>query len=203
MTRKDREDVMDRTNVERILTDAREAVAAAEVPEELRPLAFEKAVDLLAGSTPAAPAQPAEAGVEVNGDGGRTDQRLAKIAQRLGVEPSKLAYIFDPDTDDVALIVQRSKLASSKAKATREVALLYSAARQAAGYDETHTSIASIKTRVEDMGVLDENNFASHVKNTDGLSQRGQTPSTREYKVTQHGFEEAGKIINRVTGGGS
>jgi hypothetical protein len=134
-------------------------------------------------------------------DGGAERERVGWCAV-LKLEPERVSECQRVKRR-VALIVQRSKLASSKAKATREVALLYSAARQAAGYDETHTPIASIKTRVEDMGVLNEHNFASHVKNTDGLSQRGQTPSTREYKVTQHGFEEAGKIINRVTGGGS
>jgi hypothetical protein len=191
----------DRTTVEKILSEAREAVDGAKIPEDLRSLAFGKAINLLAGDiAPAArktKTQDSDQGV------GNGDDRVAKIAKRMNVDENKLAYIYDLDSDDVSLVAQRSKLSSSKAEATREVALLYSAARQAGGYDQTHTPIALIKTRVEDMGVVDVNNFASHVKKTDGLSQRGQTPSTREYKVTQHGFEEAAKIINRVAGGSS
>jgi hypothetical protein len=192
-----------RTNVEKILTEAREAVDAAQIPDDLRALAFEKAVDLLAGNIQASNGSATATGGGTAGSSTATgvDQRLAKIAQRLGVEVAKLAYVYDLDQDDVTLVVPRSKLDSTKAIATREVALLYAAARQAGGYDETHTNVTSIKSKVDDMGVLDAGNFASQVKTIDGMSVKGATAQSREFKVTQHGYEEAAKVIARVTGG--
>jgi hypothetical protein len=193
----------DRATVDKILTEAREAVDAAEVPEDLRALAFEKAIDLLAGTVQAVNGAAAASGDETSRDGAAAgfDQRLVKIAQRLGVDVPKLAYVYDLDQDDVTLVVPRSKLHSTKAIATREVALLYAAARQAAGYDETHTRVTDIKSKVEDMGVLDAGNFASHVKKIEGMSVKGSTAQSREFKVTQHGYEEAAEVIARVTGG--
>lgn len=195
----------DKETVEKILTQAREVVAAAEVPEALQPLAFEKAVDLLAGTphAPAAPGASANGAPADSGDGSSApvDQRLAKIAQRLGVEASKLAYVYDLDDDDVTLIMPRSKLDATKAIATREVALLYAVARQAGGYDATHTKVGDIKSKVDDMGVLDAGNFASQVKKIEGMSVKGATAQSREFKVTQHGYEEAAKVITRLTGG--
>jgi hypothetical protein len=198
----------DQQDVQKILASAHAAVEAAKVPKELQPLAFEKAIDLLAGSV--APASPAAASAKAKDDGsdGKTrdgvsgDERLAKIAHRTGVDTSQLPYIYDLDDDDVTLVIQRSKLATSKAVATREVALLYCAARQAGGYDDTHTSVSLIRQRVDDMGVLNVGNFATYVREVDGMTGKGARQN-REFKVTQHGYEEAGKLITRLTGGGS
>jgi hypothetical protein len=199
----------DQEAVEKILSAARAAVAAAKVPKELQPLAFGKAVDLLAGSAapsesrPPSGGKPKEDGSDgKTGDSGTEEERLEKIARRTGVDLSKLAYIYDLDDDDVNLVIQRSKLATSKAVATREIALLYCSARQAGGYDETHTPVSSIRQRVDDMGVLDTANFSTSVRNVDGMTGKG-TRQNREFKVTQHGYEEAGKLITRLTGGGS
>jgi hypothetical protein len=196
---------MDQEAVKEVLTAALAAVKDAKVPADLRPLAFEKAIDLLAGTATPGPAPPAGSSQQhqptppdLSGDA-----RLAKIAQRTGTDTAKLAYVYDVDDDDVSVVIQRSKLSQSKAVATREIALLYAAARQAGGYDETHTSVSHIRQRVDDMGVLDEANFATAVKNVDGMTSKGSRQN-REFKVTQHGYEEAGKLITRLTttGGG-
>jgi hypothetical protein len=129
------------------------------------------------------------------------DERLNKIAQRTGADATKLPYVYDLDDDDVSVIVKRSKLGSGDSAATRELALLYCAARQAADYG-AQTSIELVRSRVEDMGVYDGPNFSKHIKGVDGLTVKG-SGNARECKVTQHGFEEAGKLIARITGGGS
>ena len=189
---------MDRTEVDRILTEAREAVDAAQLPPDLRVLGFEKAVDLLSGDVPS---NTTNGGVKNDGDVPPVDDRLAAIARRLGVDTAKLAYVYDLDDDDATFVIQRSKLSSTKADATREVGLLYAAARQAGGYDETHTAVAKIRSKVEDMGVLDPNNFASQMTSIEGVTSRGATAQSREFKVTQHAYENAGKLVERLTGG--
>lgn len=199
--------VYDQDAVQKILASAHAAVQGAKIPKELQPLAFEKAIDLLAGPVPAT---TSGGGGQQGGDsnGGRggdpltDDERLAKIAKRTGADASKLGYMYDLDDEDVNLVIQRSKLATSKAVATREIALLYCVARQAGGYDATHTAVSLIRQRVDDMGVLDESNFATSVREVDGMTGKGARQN-REFKVTQHGYEEAGKLITRVTGGGS
>lgn len=52
------------------------------------------------------------------------------------------------------------------------------------------------------MGVYDTKNFATHMKSVVGLTMKGSGQS-REFKVTNPGYEEAGKIVTRLTGGGS
>jgi hypothetical protein len=194
---------IDRNTVEKILSEARAAVEAAQIPEELQPVAFGKAVDLLGGTPVPAPTITTAEQTEQNGNGGPAgDSRLDRIAKKLGVDAKTADYFFDPDGDDVTLAVPRSKLDSNKSTATREVALLYCAARQAGGYDDTHTSVAHVRSKVENMGVLDTANFATHLKNIEGLTVRG-SGKDREFKVTSHGYEQATNLMNRIKGGGS
>jgi hypothetical protein len=181
-----------------ILRVALEAVRKASIPDKLEEVAFGRAVDLLSGGV--STAQPKGAS-SADGSGEHGD-RVAKIARRMAVEPGALAYIYDIEDDGVTLIVQRSKLSRDKANASREVALLYAAARQAGGFDEAYTPSTEIRQRVSDMGVLDPNNFGPKLAAMrDWFAIRG-SGQKREFKVTQHGYEEAGKIVRRVVGGG-
>lgn len=189
---------MDETSVRAILVAARKAVDEAGLPESLQAVAFERAIELLAGKVTPSPA------------GGKTeledelsdDQRVAKIAKRMDVDASLLARVYDLHEEDVSLIVKRAKLAASQAGATRQIAVLYCAARQAGGYDQETTNVALVRDRVADMGVLNEANFATHLKDADGISIRGSGPS-RELKVTQPGYERAGELVTQLAGSGS
>jgi hypothetical protein len=152
---------------------------------------------------PPRPATTASGQTEQSENGGPSgDTRLDRIAKKLGVDTKTADYFFDPDGDDVTLAVSRSKLDSNKSTATKEVALLYCAARQAGGYDDTHTSVANVRAKVENMGVLDPPNFATHLKNIEGLTVRG-SGKDRVFKVTSHGYEQATTLMNRIKGGGS
>jgi hypothetical protein len=198
---------MDKSAVQQILKDAQEAVDESGVEAELRPLAFEKAVDLLSGALKLT-AQGGGGG-SANGDaegqsgaGAEVGDKATRIAKRMHIGADKFPYVYDLEDEDVSLIVKRTIFPKTKANATREVALLYAAARQAGGYDEGHTSTAEIKKHCENMGVLDDHNFSAHMSaKKDWFTQKGKKPADREYKVTQPGYEEAGRIITRITGG--
>lgn len=175
-----------------------EAVRKADIPDKLEEVAFGRAVDLLSGRVSTATA----ISVGSANSGGEHGERMTKIARRMGVDAGALAYVYEIEDDGVTLVVQRSKLAKDKANASREVALLYAAARQAGGFDEGYTPSGEIRQRVSDMGVLDPNNFGpklAAMRDWFAIKGSGQK---REFKVTQHGYEEAGKIVNRVVGAG-
>jgi hypothetical protein len=187
----------DRDTVDRILAEAHAAIEAASIPDDVRPVAFGKAFDMLAGAAASTAATP-----ETDDTGLGTGTRLGRIAKKLNIDVKTAEYFFDPDEEDVTLAVPRSKLDSNKSTATRQVALLYCAARQAGGYDDTHTSVANVRSKVENMGVLDPGNFATHLKNIEGITVRGSGQS-REFKVTSHGYEQAAKLMNQIKGGAS
>jgi hypothetical protein len=195
----------DRKAVEAVLKEARAAVEGASVPAELREVAFAKAVDLLSGHVAATTTTSQDADAR-SGEGDSTkkftgDERLAKIAQKTGADVAKLPYVYDIDDDGVTMLIKRSQLSKSDAGATRELTLLFAAARQASGID-TLTKVELIRERVEDMGVYDSKNFSTDLKKISGITIKG-TGNARELKVTQHAFEEAGKLIARITGGDS
>lgn len=197
---------MEKDAVQRLLADALAAVEGAKVTEDLRPIAFTKALDLLAGAAPV----PSPAGDGSGGGSGGSnsrsetftgDERLTKIGQKTGADVSKLPYVFDVEEDGVTILIKRSKLSNGDAPATRELALLVAAARQAAGYEAT-TNVETIREAVENMGVYDPKNFSTDLKKITGVTIKG-SGNARELKVTQHAFEEAGKLIARIAGGDS
>jgi hypothetical protein len=195
---------MEKSAVQQILEDANEVVKASKVGAELRTVAFEKAVDLLTGQmTRVAGATSHDGGGSGDGGGGEVGDKAAALAKKMHIDASKIPYVYDFEDDDVSVTVKRSALADGKAGATQELALLYAAARQAGGYDESHTKVASIRNRVESMGVLDKGNFAAHLTDkTDWFTHKGKA-ANREFKVTSSGYEEAGKIVLKITGGQS
>jgi hypothetical protein len=197
-------ETMDKSAVQQILEDANEVVKASKVGAELRTVAFEKAVDLLAGQTRVAGATTHDGGGSGDGGGGQVvGDKAAALAKKMHIDASKIPYVYEFEDDDVSVTVKRSALADGKAGATQELALLYAAARQAGGYDESHTKVAGIRNRVESMGVLDKSNFAAHLTDkTDWFTHKGKA-ANREFKVTSTGYEEAGKIVLKITGGQS
>lgn len=201
-----------------ILRSAKEAVENAEIPEDLRVLAFGKAVDLL--TAPIVPAQrsdtsarqsstetptsengaEASAGVTgaVVGDG-----QLSKLASQLKLDAELVSELFHILNDDVQLTFPPSKLPKNNKKlATQQIALLYAAGRQGLGLEE-FTSTDSIRKIVEDYGQLDSGNFAAHVKAMDDRVQLQQDGSKRLVKLKRTGWEAATELVRSLGGGDS
>jgi hypothetical protein len=198
---------MDKSAVQQILVEAQEAVDGASLREDLRPVGFEKAVDLLAGvPAPQAPADGGDGGDTGSGrprdDTGVTASDKAKaIAKKMHVTADKVEKIYDLD-EDVSISVQRSKLPSHRANATLDVALLYSAARQAA-YGDATTTVADVRSVVDNFGVLDGKNFSATLKGKKNWFTIKGTGQKRTLKVTSAGYEDAGKRIVELLGGDS
>jgi hypothetical protein len=190
---------VDKSTVQRILQDATEVLDAAGIEKDLRSTAFEKAVDLLAGTPRTTEAQGSADGAPNLGSSEDPGDKAKSIAKKMHIGAENIPYVYELD-DDVSLAIKRSVLAKDKAGATQEVALLYAAARQAGGYDETHTRASAIRERAESMGVLDATNFASHLTSkTDWFTHKGKG-ANREFKVTTAGYDAAGELVVKIRG---
>src|SRR5688572_16942274 len=107
-------------NVASILKEALDAVSAAGIPPELQPLAFEKAVDLFAGTGRPAPTiekpEKKNAG-RLNGGSDSGSERgptadstpLGRLADRLSLNPETIGEVFDHDSDGLRIVVGTTK----------------------------------------------------------------------------------------------
>jgi hypothetical protein len=182
-----------------VLRSAHQAVEAAEMPEDLRIPAFETAAALLQPFDGASSQVPVGApnpslGVPPAGD----SPAVAKAAQKLRVQKSLLSRVLDFDQDGVHVIVQRSKLAKTKAEAIQQVATLVVAGRQATGIDpDGWTQQSHVREATEALGVDDPKNFATHLKRVNGIRSRG-SGKTGELKMNAVGFEAAADLIRQL-----
>jgi hypothetical protein len=173
-----------------ILRKASRVVDDAGIPLDLRPAAFSAAIDLLNAESQVMPdLHIATAATQ--------DSQSATMARVLGISASLLDMVYDRMDGDVELVIHRSKLPQRKAPAMKTVAMLVAAGRQAAGLDEW-TSVNVIREVCRHFGVLDLGNFATEVASLgDAFLVRGKGQS-RAFKVTRHGFEEAGRLITQL-----
>jgi hypothetical protein len=174
-----------------LFRSAIEIVDQAGVPDDLRPVAFAHAIDLIR-------LQPARETSRVDLHEASESEPGNKVARHFGIRPELLDYIYDTNSDGLELVLHRSKLPIKKSPAMRVIALLVAASRQAAGIEDW-THVALIRDVCRQFGVLDPANFATEVGSLgDIFLVRGKGQS-REFKVTRHGFEEAGQAILKLT----
>jgi hypothetical protein len=190
---------------EQLITDLRtvlKAIDEAGVPAALQPTAFGKLLDRMLGPPPASgpsahtsSLSPRAIGASDQADG---EPSLATAASRLRVDASTLARVLDFDEDGPHIMARRSQFDAKKSAATQEVARLVVGARQAAGLEEW-TPLALVREACADLGVEDRSNFATHIKNLDGVRQRG-TGKTGELKMNAVGFEQTKALVERLGG---
>jgi hypothetical protein len=180
-----------------LLRQATEVVLAAGIPEELQPVAFGRAFDLLAGTTRRSDQARGTipTGAEDNSAG-----LLERIASRLHLDREIIAETFEEREGGIRLVVAPSKLDPQKTKGTKQVALLVSAARQAAGLEDS-TPAKAIRLEAEDYGKYDSPNFAATISDLgEYFSMSGSGPN-RRFKLRRAGFEEAAALIQRLYAG--
>jgi len=198
--------------VQKILEDAQAAVDSASIKGDLRAVAFDKAIDLLAG-VPAAPAPVVTSGggggggLENGGDGGdgggstTASEKATAIAKKMHITADKVEKVYDLD-EGASISLQRSKFPKDRANASAELALLYAAARQA-GYGDATTDFSGLRAIADEFGVLDGGNFSGTMgKHKHWFTIKG-SGKAKTAKVTNTGYEDAGKRITELLGGGS
>lgn len=181
--------------IDEILREAATAVEDSGVPEDLREVAFAKAVDLISGAS-----MKTEAGLlseQRNSSCG--DDILEMISRKFEADIGLIEEAYEVEDGVPQLTVARSKLASSKMAATKQVALLLAAARQAAGVEDW-TEFDKIRESVEMYGKYNSPNFARTIAELeDEFSFSGKGQSKR-VKVRRDGFKSAGSLIGQLLG---
>jgi hypothetical protein len=183
--------------VAELLRDALKAVEDAQIPEDLRVMAFSKAFDSLSGGLPAPSATSGSPAVPTATMDSRIGSELGLIAEKLAIDAEATEATFDLDEGQLRLTVPARKFNAQKSRATKEIALLVAAGRQAAKLDE-RTEVRVIREVVSEYGKLDSANFAATVREMDEefiISGSGQQ---RRVKVNRAGFERAAELIKEI-----
>lgn len=193
--------------VKDILADALKAVTEAGIPDDLREVAFAKAVDLVGGNGGPRTPQPgsehaAPAGERTTRRGGAAgdESLLGRMASKLGVDRDAVEAVFAETDGDIEIVVNHGKLAKGKFPAAQELALLLAAGRQAAELEE-RTSLEDIRAVCEDFKKLDQHNFNKAMNQmADEFTVQGKGKE-RGLRVTRPGWTKAAELVERLGGG--
>jgi hypothetical protein len=194
------EPAMDPHDVENILAGAVKAVADAKVPDDLKSLAFEKAVDLLAGRAAASSPPPVLAAPTAasTSPAATAASQLDRLSSRLGLPRDVVESVYAEGKDGLHVNVKPDRLPRSKSAGARELAMLVAAMHQAES-DEP-TSADQIRHVVEDYNRYDQPNFASSLAALKGPFLVVGPSRARTFKLTRPGWAEAAKLVARFAG---
>lgn len=191
-------------DIEDILVKAYKVVNDANIPEGLRAIAFEKSVDFLL--RPGGRVIPAERieNSATHGPGAMSlEKPLQRIAERLKVSTDRVKEVYDYDEiNGLNPVVPVGKLDTTKASATREIALLVAGGRQVAGIEEW-TGVRSIREVCEHYGKYDSANFAASVRKMEEVFSFKGAGQKRQVRINKIGEEELREFFEQVTGDAS
>jgi hypothetical protein len=185
-----------------VLRAAVQAVEEAEVPEDLRSVAFGKAVDLLAGTAGRDAGVPAPAGVGAetpSGGGAAPSTGLQKIADAFAVQADRIEMIYTEHGDALQVVADPDDLGSSTKERAKSVALLVAAGRQLGGWDESATSDELVRAEVNRLGVYDPTNYAKHVKELTAWFNVNGAGKKATYKLKHAGRQHVKEMAARLT----
>jgi hypothetical protein len=156
--------------------EARHAVEAANLPENMQSVAFEKALDVLLTQSTIDPTTRAGNGSLVESDdteGSRTETAvLERIAKRLGVAIDQIRQVYFLADDELGLSISSATLSGTTKEAARQIALLIAVGRQAGKLDSDGWTHASEIRRVCDhYGKFDVGNFGRTLREMDDVFQ--------------------------------
>jgi hypothetical protein len=182
----------------------------ADVPAELLEIAFAKGLEFHLGAAPAAMPlqQPHQVGTPtvLQTPGAPPDPAVVAppiemLARRLSLPLEDVSEVFNFTDTGPELIVASGKLPRAAAAATKDIALLISAARQATG--EEWTPVGAIRDVAETYGRLDSGNFATTLKEMQEVfGFRNASARKREVKLNRPGWERAAQLVQRLVAGG-
>jgi hypothetical protein len=184
-----------------ILVQALKDVEDAQVPEDLREIAFKEAIRLReAGASSGGDEGGLSSATQDSGASGTVGKPLEQVAARFGVEPAVVGEVFAVRGGEVQLAVGSRSLASGKATGAKQIALLIAGARQATGVEEW-TPIGVIREWCKHYGKFDSTNFGKTVSAMDDLFQFTGERQQREVKMRQPAWEQAGELVHGIVGG--
>lgn len=131
-----------------------------------------------------------------NGIFADVSQRTDALAEYFKVDSEQILDIFDVSDDSPGLTIRTAQLSSSKAEATREIALLVTGARTALGLD---TGASHIRDTTDQYGKLDSGNFMTTLTTMPELSVLGKRRSSdRVVRMKVRGAEKAVALVEQL-----
>jgi hypothetical protein len=124
---------------------------------------------------------------------------LDLVASRLRLDRAVVADVFDDSDGTIDVIVTPRKLDPTKARATKQLALLVVAARQAAELEEW-TDVDEIRRLVEDYKKYDSANFASAIKEMHDDFRIKQVGRKITVKLGRPGWDRAAELVRKLAG---
>jgi hypothetical protein len=184
MEQKDASDIVSRAwaAVENSGLPKERALEAAALREVIRLLAADKASTAFVPIGQAGAIHPS----------GQLDRLAAKVQLPIEI----VEEVFTEDADGVQISVHPARLAPSKSAATRQLALLVAAQRQAAGEDQT--DVDEIRHTAVEFARYDAPNFSSAMNELRGAFLFKGPPRQRTLKLTRAGWTQASDLIREL-----
>jgi hypothetical protein len=184
-----------------VLVDALKAVEAAEIPSDLRNIAFEKAIEILTRQAPPHDRESIGGAPRPHAQVDQPSKSLInKIASKLDIPSAAIVEVYEDDGQDgLEIIVGLGKLDSSTAGATKQLALLVAGGRQLAEIEDW-TSSDSIRDVCTHFGKYDASNFARVIKQMDNVFSFKGKAQQRQVKINRMGIERLKEQIRTFTG---
>jgi len=149
--------------------------------------------EMSAGGAPSAGASLTALPAPAEGD------LVGRIAAALKIDRDVADLIYDVKDGELGYVLSARRLATDKSNATRQLAQVVAAGRQAAGLEEW-TPASVVREVVNDYGKLDGANFASYINKLDKdnaclLRDKGVN---RQIKVTRSGIESIADVLTAL-----
>jgi hypothetical protein len=164
------------------------------VPIDLRATAFALIFEVLSSTTGAS--IPGGSGSERSVAG----SKLTAIAERAGCADDRIRELFSFDNEALHLTVSSRRIAKSAAQGARELTLLISGGRQAAGIEEW-TPLSVARETCDMYARYDSANYAASIKEMDQLMSFRGSRSDREGRLTMPGWDAWCDLIKRILNG--
>lgn len=194
--------------ISEVLAGAVAAVKQAEVPEDLREIAFTEALrhmlvsangvgEMSRGNHPVSFDDPKN----VDDESSKQDlvlenEVLRKIARGTGVPVTDLDRLIFVDEGEPRIAPSGLKLGKNNTERTRAVVAILTVARTF-GFDEGETPLEIIREEVQRLRVYDSANFAAHVKGLSGFVVKG-SGANRRVQAKATGIEEFPDLVAEI-----
>lgn len=177
-------------------------VEEASVPQDLRPLAFSRVLDLLA-NVPGVRRSDVGDGENVKEvDAGRQHSSLvSQIAAKIAVPETLIDRVFDEREGELIFSGNVAALGKNKTEKVQSLALLLLAGRRWAGVDGSGTTSDEIlRAEVDSHGLLDVSNYSKQLAPLKPFMTISGSGKRATYKVKYDGLEKAKEIAHSLAG---
>jgi hypothetical protein len=186
-----------------LLKRAVAAVEEADVPEDLRTLAFAKALDLLVSGKPSQ-SEDKNSGKSTSEGGGCGHQRddfASRIAAKIDVSPTLVDRIFDEHEEDLIFSGDVSGLGKSRNEKVHALTLLLLAGRRWAGLDTGGvTQDGVLRAEIDRHGLLDVSNYSRQISVLKPYITITGSGKSGSYKIKYDGLEKAKQLARSMAG---